>query len=95
MILFDEDARIIDCTNDIQNKLGFTKKKCYAYFCRCCLSESYTDIVASLGEIKKQGSIQIKSIHKKKDGSSIFVNEHITYLKDRNVFICMVKQESM
>jgi PAS domain S-box-containing protein len=96
MILFDEDAKIIDCTNDIQKKLGFTKEEMLTRtFADVVYLESYNDIKASLEDIKKQGSSQIKSIHKKKDGSSIFVSEHITYLKERNVFICMVKQDTM
>ena len=96
MILFDENAKIIDCTNDIQNKLGFTKDELLKRtFADVVYLESYKDILASLKEIKKQGTTQIKSIHKKKDGASIFVSEHITYLKDRNAFICMVKQDTM
>lgn len=96
MILFDENAKIIDCTNDIQKRLGFTKEEMLTRtFADIVYLESYKDIRSSLDEIKKQGSTQIKSIHKKKDGSSVFVSEHITYLKDRNVFICMVKQDTM
>ena len=96
MILFDENAKIIDCTNDIHKRLGFTKEEMLTRtFADIVYLESYNDIRSSLDEIKKQGSTQIKSIHKKKDGSSVFVSEHITYLKDRNVFICMVKQDTM
>jgi len=96
MILFDEDAKIIDCTNDIQKKLGFTREEMLTLtFADIVYLESYKDIKANLDEIKKQGSTNIKSIHKKKDGSSVFVSEHITYLKDRNVFICMVKQDTI
>ena len=94
MILFDEEAKIIDCTNDIQKKLGFTKEEMLTLtFADVVYLESYQDIKASLDEIKKVGSSHIKSIHKKKDGSSLFVSEFITYLKDRNMFICMVKQD--
>jgi PAS domain S-box-containing protein len=96
MILFDENAKIIDCTNDIQKKLGFTKDEMLNLtVADVVYLESYKDIKASLENIKKQGSTLIKSIHKKKDGSSLFVSEHITYLKERNMFICMVKQDMM
>jgi PAS domain S-box-containing protein len=96
MILFDEDAKIVDCTSDIQKILGFTKEELLTRtFADVVYIESYDKIKESLNEIKKQGSSHIKSIHKKKDGSSLFVSEHITYLKDRNLFICMVKQDSI
>jgi hypothetical protein len=39
--------------------------------------------------------MQIKNIHKRKDGSSVFVSEQIKYLKDRNMFICMVKEDTV
>jgi len=96
MILFDENAKIIDCTEDIQKKLGYHKQEMLSLtFSDVLYLDSYKNIKASLEEIKKQGNIQLKNIHKKKDGSSIFVSEHIRYLKDRNLFICMVKQDRM
>jgi len=47
-----------------------------------------------LKEAKKHGSIFLKTIHKRKDGSSLFVSEQIDYLKDKNLFQCMVKEET-
>jgi PAS domain S-box-containing protein len=96
MILFDENAKIIDCTNDIQKKLGYSKEEMLSLtFADVVYLESYDDIRVNLDKIKKQGTMQIKNIHKKKDGSSVFVSEHIRYVKDRNMFICMVKQDVM
>ena len=96
MILFDENAKIIDCTNDIHKKLGYSKEEMLSLtFADIVYLESYDDIRANLDEIKKQGTMQIKNIHKKKDKSSVFVSEHIRYMKDRNMFICMVKQDVM
>lgn len=96
MILFDENAKIIDCTEDIQRKLGYSKQEMLSLtFSDVVYLESLSDIKTSLEDIKKQGNIQIKNIHKKKDGSSVFVSEHIRYIKDRNLFICMVKQDRM
>jgi PAS domain S-box-containing protein len=96
MLIFDENAKIIDCTNDIQKKLGYNKEEMLSLtFADVVYLESFEDIKASLSEIKKQGAMQLKNIHKKKDGSSVFVSEHIKYLKDRNMFICMVKEYLM
>lgn len=96
MILFDENAKIIDCTNDIEKKLGYRKDEMLSLtFADVVYLESHDDIRANLDEIRKQGSMHIKNIHKKKDGSSVFVSEHIRYMKERNMFICMVKQDAM
>lgn len=96
MFIFNEDAKIIDCTNDIQKKLGYNKEEMLSLtLADVVYLESYDEIKASLDEIKKQGTIKVKTIHKKKDGSSVFVSEHIKYLKDRNMFICMVKEDDL
>jgi PAS domain S-box-containing protein len=96
MILFDENAKIIDCTNDIQKKLGYNKDELLSLtFADVVYLETYDEIRANLDEIKKLGAMQVKTIHKKKDGSSVFVSEQIKYLKDRNMFICMVKEDAM
>ena len=96
MLIFDENAKIIDCTNDIQRKLGYNKDEMLTLtFADVVYLETYDDIRANLDEIKKLGTMQVKTIHKKKDGSSVFVSEQIRYLKDRNMFICMVKEDTM
>lgn len=96
MILFDEQAKIVDCTTDIQRVLGYSKEEMlHLTFTDVVYLDSSKKIKASLEEIKREGSIQTKDIHKKKDGTSVFVSEHIRYLKDRNLFICMVKQDKM
>ena len=96
MLIFDENAKIIDCTNDIQKKLGYNKDEMLSLtFADVVYLETYDEIRANLDEIKKLGIMQVKTIHKKKDGSSVFVSEQIRYLKDRNMFICMVKEDTM
>ena len=96
MLLFDEQTRIVDCTIGIQQILGYSKQEMLALsFADIVYLDSSRDIQVSLEEIKKEGNIQTKDIHKKKDGTSVFVSEHIRYLKDRNLFICMVKKDKM
>jgi len=96
MLIFDENAKIIDCTSDIQKKLGYNKDEMLSLsFADVVYLESYDEIRANLDEIKKLGTMQVKTIHKKKDGSSVFVSEQIRYLKDRNMFICMVKEDTI
>jgi PAS domain S-box-containing protein len=96
MILFDEKTKIVDCTENIEKQLGYSKQEMLSLsFTDLVYLESSYDIKASLDEIKTQGNMYTKNIHKKKDGASVFVSEHIRYLKDRNLFICMVKQDKM
>jgi PAS domain S-box-containing protein len=96
MLIFDENAKIIDCTNDIQKKLGYNKDEMLSLtFADVVYLETYDKIRANLDEVKKLGIMQVKTIHKKKDGSSVFVSEQIRYLKDRHMFICMVKEDTM
>jgi PAS domain S-box-containing protein len=96
MLIFDENAKIIDCTNDIQKRLGYDKNELLTLtFADIVYLESFEEIKTNLDEIKKQGMMQIKNIHKRKDGSSVFVSEQIKYLKDRNMFICMVKEDTV
>lgn len=95
MFLCDENANIIDCTTDIQKKLGYNKDEMLTLtVADVAYLESLEEIQSTLETIKKQGSIRLKTIHKKKDGSSVFVSEWIQYLKDRNLFICMVKEDT-
>jgi PAS domain S-box-containing protein len=96
MFIFDENGKIIDCTNDIQLKLGYNKQEMLTFnISDVAYLESSEEIKTDLVAVKKQGDMQVKTIHKKKDGSSVFVSEHIKYLKDRNMFICMVKEDTL
>jgi PAS domain S-box-containing protein len=94
IFMFDEQAKIIDCNQTMLDFLGYTKGE--------MLSFNVTDFDAletkdsfkkKINQIKNQGGIDIKTIHKRKDGSSVFVNEHIQYFKDKNLFKCVVTEE--
>ncbi len=94
MFLCDEHANIIDCTVDIQKKLGYTKDEMLKLsVADVMILETLEGIRSMLEMIKKQGCIDIKTVHRKKDGTSILVEEHMQYLKERNRFLCMVKTE--
>lgn len=96
MFLCDEHANIKDCTSDIQKKLGYNKEEMLTLtVADVAYLDSLEKIRSTLDTIKKQGSIRLKTIHRKKDGSSVFVSERIQYLKDRNLFICIVKKDDM
>jgi PAS domain S-box-containing protein len=94
MFLCDEHANIIDCTTDIQQKLGYSKEEMLRLtMADVAILETLEEIRSMLETIKKQGCIEIKTIHRKKDGTSLLVQEHVQYLKERNRFLCLVKAE--
>jgi hypothetical protein len=55
--------------------------------------ESKEEIINKINEIKKTGSLSFKTIHKKKDGSAILVHENLQYLKDKNEFKAIVRED--
>ena len=46
-----------------------------------------------LNQIRNAGKITKKSIHRRKDGSSIFVTETVHYSQEHHKFICKVTEE--
>ena len=94
MFLCDEHANIVDCTTDIQQKLGYSKEEMLRLtIADVAVLETLEEIRSMLETIKKQGFIEINTIHRKKDGTSLLVQEHVQYLKERNRFLCLVKAE--
>jgi len=94
MFIFDENANIIDCNKNMYEKLGYKKDEMLSLnLADFDYLETKEDIKDKIYKIKKQGKINLKTIHKKKNGSSIFVSESILYLKDKNMFKCIVKED--
>lgn len=94
MLLFDEKANIVDCSEHIEKKLGYQKKE--ILLCNLAdfdIIEDTKDIKTLLEKIKLHGPIRLKTIHKRKDGSAVLVTEYITYLKDRHLFQCTVSED--
>ena len=95
MFLFDEKANIVDCSEDIDEKLGYKKDEMlHLNLADFELIENKDDIGKKIGQIKKQGFVRVKTIHKRKNGASVLVTENIEYLKDKHMFRCTVKEDS-
>jgi len=94
MFVFDENAKIVECTENIHKKLGYEKEEMLSLTLLDfkCL-ETLDDIKQQINLVKQQGTMQLKTIHKKKNGEPVFVSEHIKYLKERNMFVCLVKED--
>ena len=95
MFLFDEKANIVDCSENIDKKLGYKKDEILLLnLADFDLIEDKDGIEKKIKQIKKQGIVRLKTIHKRKNGSSVLVTEDIRYLKDRHIFQCTVKEDS-
>jgi len=94
VFLFDENANILDCNENVHKKLGYTKSEMLSLnMTDFDALESKEDIINKINDAKKTGSITFKTIHKRKDGSAILVHENVQYIKDKNVFKCIVRED--
>jgi len=95
LLLFDEHTKIVDCTTAIVDLLGYSKKELLGLtLVDVDALETQESIRMKLRDAKKHGSIMVKTVHKRKDGSSVLVKEQIDYLKDKNLFQCVVTPEA-
>jgi len=92
--IFDENANLIDCDKTIVKKLGYSKKELLSLnMADFDALETKDDILDKIDKAKKNGVISFKTIHKRKDGSTVFVYEKLKYIKDENKFKCIIREE--
>ncbi len=94
VFIFDENANIVDCNDNMFKKLGYTKSE----FLSLNMSdfdalESKNDIKRKIKLAKKDGAVSFKTIHKRKDGSAILVHENVQYLNDKKRYKCIVRED--
>lgn len=95
MFLFDEKANIVDCSENIDEKLGYKKDEMlHLNLADFDLIDDKEEIKKKINHFKKHGFVSLKTIHKRKNGSSVLVTEKIKYLKDKKMFKCTVKRDS-
>jgi PAS domain S-box-containing protein len=93
VFLFNENADIVDCTESMHKRLGYTKGEMLSLnMTDFDALESKKDVLDKINLVKKNRSLTFKTIHKRKDGSAILVDESIFYLQDKNIFKCVVKE---
>ena len=94
VFIFDENANILDCNENTCKRLGYTKSEMLSLnIADFDALESKEDILDKIKTAKKAGAINFKTIHKRKDGSAILVHENMQYLKDKNSFKCIVRED--
>jgi PAS domain S-box-containing protein len=94
VFIFDENANILDCNENMYQKLGYTKDELLSLnMADIDALESTEKIKNKIIKAKETGSITFKTIHKKKDGSAILVKENLIYLKDKDRFKGIIRED--
>jgi len=94
VFIFDEKANIIDCNEVMIKKSGFSKNELLSLnMADFDVLDTKEDIVDKIKKAKKNGEAIFKTIHKRKDGSTIFVIEKLQYLKNKDKYKCVVRED--
>lgn len=94
VFIFDEKANILDCNENMYQRLGYTKNELLSLnLADIDALESITEIKNKINKAKEIGSITFKTIHKRKDGSAVLVHENLQYLKEKNMFKGIVRED--
>lgn len=94
VFLFDENANIIDCNDNMHKRLGYSKSELLSLnMADFDALESKKELLEKINKVKKTGVFTFKTIHKRKDGSVILVQENMQFLKDKNAFKCIVRED--
>ncbi len=94
IFLIDEKANIMDCNEKMYERLGYSKSEILSFnLSDIDALESKKDIVNKIKKAKKDGSITFKTIHKRKDGSAILVQENLQYNSDKNNFKGIIRED--
>ena len=94
VFIFDENANVLACTDSMGEKLGYSKDEMLSLnISDFDALETQQEIKDKIDQAKKNGHLSFKSIHKCKDGSKFLVYENFQYLKDKNAFRCIVKED--
>lgn len=94
VFIFDENANILDCNNQMYKKLGYTKSELKNLnMSDIDALESKKDILEKIKKVKKDGVLTFKTIHKRKDGSKLLVDENLQYLKEKNEFKGIARED--
>lgn len=94
VFIFDENANILDCNENMHKRLGYSKSEMLSLnMTDFDVLETKKDIIEKINKVKKDGTYSFKTIHKRKDGTAILVYENLQYLKDKNTFKCIIRED--
>ena len=94
VFIFDENANILDCNDNMLKRLGYTKSEILSLnLIDIDALDSKKDIINKINRIKKEGKISLKTMYKRKNGSAIFVYENLQYNRDKNQFKGIARED--
>lgn len=91
---FDINANILDCNENMYKTFGYSKDEMLSLnVIDLDVLETKKGISEKINATKKNSTCSFKTIYKKKDGSTILVSENLQYLKNKNTFKCIVRED--
>jgi len=91
----NEKANIIDCNQNMSKMLGYSQEEMLSLnLADFSALESKEEIISRINQTRNDGSIAYKTIHKRKDGSTILVEQNIKYMPNEDIFRCSVRQDN-
>jgi|GEM_PF-1000355 len=94
VFIFDINANILDCNENMYKRLGYNKNEMLSLnMADFDVLETKPELYEKIITAKKNGAYSFKTMHKRKDGSTVLVFENLQYLKDKNAFKCIVRED--
>ncbi|KYK30540.1 MAG: hypothetical protein AYK22_03455 [Thermoplasmatales archaeon SG8-52-3] len=92
---FDNNTNIVECSNNMTEKLGYDREEILSLNLEeiDCF-EKKDNIKNKVDLVKDKGKMNFKTMYRKKDQKIILVLETIRYMKDMDLFECLVKEEA-
>jgi PAS domain S-box-containing protein len=92
---FDNDTNIVECSTDMTQKLGYDRSEILSLTLEelDCFDKK-DNIKDKVVKVKDKGKMNFKTMYRKKDKKIVLVVESIRYLKDIDLFECLVKEEA-
>jgi PAS domain S-box-containing protein len=91
---FDNDTNIVECSTDMMQKLGYDRSEILSLTLEelDCFDKK-DNIKDKVVQVKDKGKMNFKTMYRKKDQKIVLVVETIRYLKDIDLYECLVKEE--
>jgi PAS domain S-box-containing protein len=92
---FDNDTKIVECSTNMVQKLGYDRSEILSLTLEelDCFDKK-DNIKDKVVKVKDKGRMNFKTMYRKKDQKIVLVIETIRYLKDIDLFECLVKEEA-